>query len=416
MSLARMRPATGRTGTARSWPAWTVLALSIGLWAASVGLGRAHGPLAGVPVFDVVDVVTYTAFLAWTAVGSVIVSRRPRNRIGWLLCAAGLLMLLGSFALQYALATLLGGWPSLPGGRAAAWLAPWTTVLGLSLWFWLLLLFPDGHLPSPRWRWVAWCYGLLALPGFVSLALLPGARPGGFSELGPIPNPLGWEAAGEVLRAVNAATQVVATVLVGVAAVSIVLRLRRASGVQRQQLKWLAYAAVLLAAYYLLVFLYTRGTIRSVPPLIDTAVSGLSLVVVPAAIGMAVLRYRLYDIDRLINRTLVYGLLTLLLGGGYAAVALVLGQLAGRDSSLAVAGATLAVAALFQPARRRVQQLVDRRFNRRRYDAALTIEAFSARLRDEVDLDTLTGELLAVAAQTVEPTKASLWLRDAGRR
>ena len=130
--------------------------------------------------------------------------------------------------------------------------------------------------------------------------------------------------------------------------------------------------------------------------------------VVPAAIGMAVLRYRLYDIDRLINRTLVHGLLTLLLGAGYAAVALVLGQLAGRDSSLAVAGATLAVAALFQPARRRVQQVVDRRFNRRRYDAARTIEAFSARLCDEVDLDTLTGELLAVAAQTMQPTKASL--------
>jgi len=157
---------------------------------------------------------------------------------------------------------------------------------------------------------------------------------------------------------------------------------------QRQQLKWLASAAVLLAGYNLLAFLYTRGTIRSVPPLIDTAVSGLGLVVVPAAIGMAVLRYRLYDIDRLINRTLVHGLLTLLLGAGYAAVALVLGQLAGRDSSLAVAGATLAVAALFQP----------------------------ARLRDEVDLDTLTGELLAVAAQTMQPTKASLWLRDAGRR
>jgi hypothetical protein len=275
MSLARMGPATGRAGTARSWPAWTVLALSIGLWAASVDLGRAHGPLAGVPVFDVVDVVIYTAFLAWTVVGAVIVSRRPSNRIGWLLYAAGL----------------------------------------------LILLFPDGHLPSPRWRWVAWCYGLLALPGIVGLALLPGPQPGGFFELGPIPNPLGWEPAGEVLRPVNAIAQVVATALLGVAVVSMVLRLRRASG--------------------------------------------LGLVVVPAAIGVAVLRYRLYDIDRLINRTLVYGLLTLLLGGGYA---------------------------------------------------AKTIEAFSARLRDEVDLDTLTGELLAVAAQTVEPTKASLWLRDSGGR
>jgi hypothetical protein len=263
---------------------------------------------------------------------------------------------------------------------------------------------------------VAWCYGLLALPGIVGLALLPGPQPGGFFELGPIPNPLGWEAVGEVLRPVNAIAQVVATALLGVAVVSMVLRLRRASGVQRQQLKWLAYAAALLASYYLLAFLYTRGTIRSVPPLIDTAVSGLGLVVVPAAIGVAVLRYRLYDIDRLINRTLVYGLLTLLLGGGYAAVALVLGQLAGQDSSLAVAGATLAVAALFQPARRRVQAVVDRRFNRRRYDAARTVEAFSARLRDEVDLDTLSAELLAVVDQTVQPTRAALWLRPSTSR
>jgi hypothetical protein len=199
-------------------------------------------------------------------------------------------MLLGASATQYALAALLGGWSVLPGGRAAAWLAPWTTVLGLSLWFWLLLLFPDGHLPSPRWGGVAWLYGLLALPGIGSLALLPGAGPGGFTELGPIPNPLGWEAAAGVLQPINATAQVLATALVGVAAFSIILRLRRAKGVQRQQLKWLAYAAVVLAGYYLLAYLYTRGTIRSVPPLVDTAVSGLSLVVVPAAIGMAVLR------------------------------------------------------------------------------------------------------------------------------
>jgi hypothetical protein len=412
MSLARKVPATGRAGTARSWPAWTVLALSIGLWAATLGLGRAHGALPGVPGFDVVDVVTYSAFLAWTVVGSVIISRRPSNRIGWLLSAAGLLVLLGSCATHYALVALLGSGSEPPGGRVAAWLAPWTTVLGLSLWFWLLLLFPDGHLPSPRWRWVAWGYGLLALPGIGGLALLPGAAPGGFTELGPIPNPLGWEAAGAVLRPINATAQVLATALVGVAAASIIVRLRRAGGVQRQQLKWLAYAAVLLAGFYLLSYLYTRGTIRSIPPLVDTAVSGLGLVVVPAAIGVAVLRYRLYDIDRLINRTLVYGLLTVLLGLGYAASVLVFGQLAGRDrSNLAVAAGTLTIAALFQPARRRVQQVVDRRFNRRRYDAAKTIEAFSARLREQVDLDTLTGELLAVTDHTVEPTTSSLWLR-----
>jgi hypothetical protein len=288
-------------------------------------------------------------------------------------------------------------------------------VLGLSLWFWLLLLFPTGHLPSPRWRAVAWLYGLLALPGIGSLALLPGAQPGGFFELGPIPNPLGLEAAAAVLRPVNATAQVVATALVGVAAVSIVMRLRRARGVERQQLKWLAYAAVVLAGYYLLTFLYTRGAVRSIPSLVDVAVSGLSLVVVPAAIGVAVLRYRLYDIDRIINRTLVYGLLTALLGAVYAGVVLVLGLLSGglgtAPPSWAVAGATLAAAVLFQPARRGIQGMVDRRFNRRRYDTARTIQAFSARLRDQVDLDTLSAELLAVVDQSMEPTRVSLWLR-----
>jgi hypothetical protein len=392
-----------------------VLTLSIGMWAMTLGLGLAHGPLAGVPVFDVVDAVTYSAFLAWTVVGSVIISQRPNNRIGWLLCATGLLMLLGACTTQYALATLLGSSSPLPGGRAAAWLAPWTTVLGLSLWFWLLLLFPDGHLPSPRWRGVAWLYGLLALPGIGSLALLPGAQPGGFSELGPIPNPLGWEAAAQVLQPINATAAVLATALVGVAAVSTILRLRRAKGVQRQQLKWLAYAAVVLAGYFLVTYLYTRGTIRSVPPLVDTAVSGLSLVVVPAAIGMAVLRYRLYDIDRIINRTLVYGLLTALLGAVYAGVVLVLGQVfggvGGDPPTWVVAGATLAVAALFQPSRHRIQQAVDRRFNRRKYNTAKTIEAFSTRLRDQVDLDNLSSELTAVVDQTMEPTRVSLWLR-----
>jgi hypothetical protein len=282
-------------------------------------------------------------------------------------------------------------------------------VLGLSLWFWLLLLFPDGHLPGPRWRGVAWLYALLGVAGIGSLALLPTTQPGGFNELGPIPNPLEWEAAVEVLRPVNAVAQVVATVLIGAAAASMVMRLRRATGVQRQQLKWLAYAAVLLAGLYLTTYLYTRGTIGSIPVLIDTAINGLGLVAAPAAIGTAILRYQLYDIDRLINRTLVYGLLTILLGLGYAVSVLVFGQIAGRDrSSLAVAAATLTVAALFQPARRSLQDAVDRRFNRRRYDTARAIEGFSTRLRDELDLDALSAELRAVVDRTMEPTSVSL--------
>jgi len=194
---------------------------------------------------------------------------------------------------------------------------------------------------------------------------------------------------------------------VAVCAGSLVARLRRARGVERQQLRWVALAAALLvvAAGAALVGLAVDAT-EVVTWAISAWVAGL-----PLAIGAAVLRYRLYDLDRIISRTLAYGLLTLLLGGGYAAVVLGLGRLLGQDSSLVVAAATLAIAGLFQPARRRIQQAVDRRFNRRRHDAATTIQAFSDRLRDQVDLDTLSAELLAVVEETMQPNQASLWLR-----
>jgi hypothetical protein len=192
---------------------------------------------------------------------------------------------------------------------------------------------------------------------------------------------------------------------------SLVMRFRRSQGVERQQLKWVVYAGVLLVL--------TIPVGEYLPATIGDVLFGLIIAFLPVAAGIAILRYRLYDIDRLINRTLVYGLLTAILGAVYAAIVLVLGQLFGGigDSppSWAVAGATLAVAALFQPARHRIQAVVDRRFNRRKYDAAKTVEAFSARLRDEVDLDTLSAELLTVADQTMQPTTASLWLRPAAQ-
>ena len=191
------------------------------------------------------------------------------------------------------------------------------------------------------------------------------------------------------------------------AIVSLVVRFRRSHGVERQQLKWFTYA----------------GALVLLAPLSNALIGNVSYVLVlalPVAVGVAVLRYRLYDIDRLINRTVVYGLLTALLAGVYAGVVLVLGQLfggiGGQPPSWVVAGATLAVAAMFQPARRRIQAVVDRRFNRRKYDAARTVEAFSVRLRDEVDLDALSAELLAVVDQTIQPTRASLWLRPSDRR
>ena len=191
---------------------------------------------------------------------------------------------------------------------------------------------------------------------------------------------------------------------------SLLLRFRRARGQERLQLRWLAVGAA-LAAVALAVSL-TALVVEDTDGVVFQAALGVCVMALPLATGAAILRYRLYDLDRIISRTLAYGLLTVLLGGGYAAVVLGLGQLLGRDSSLVVAAATLAVAAVFQPARRRIQQAVDRRFNRRRHDAARIIEGFGTRLRDQVDLATLTGELLAAVDQTMQPTRASLWLRS----
>jgi peptidoglycan/LPS O-acetylase OafA/YrhL len=194
-----------------------------------------------------------------------------------------------------------------------------------------------------------------------------------------------------------------------VAAGSLVIRFRRARGVERRQLRWVALAAGLVA---LGAAVALAGLAAGTSALLGSVATQFCVAVLPVAIGAAILRYRLYDLDRIISRALAYGLLTVLLGGGYAMVVLGLGQLLGRRSSLVVvAAATLLVAALFQPVRRRVQDLVDRRFDRRRYDAAQTIAAFSARLRQQVDLDSLTSELLAVVEQTMQPTQASLWLR-----
>jgi hypothetical protein len=213
-----------------------------------------------------------------------------------------------------------------------------------------------------------------------------------------------------VLLAANRTALAVTVVGLVAGAVSLVGRFRHARGVERLQLRWVALAALLvgLGAVGVLFNLAVGGSAAGI--LFGVGV-GCCLVVPPVATGAAILRYRLYDLDRIISRTLAYGLLTLLLGGGYAAVVLGLGQFLGRDSPLVVAGATLAVAAVFQPARRRVQAVVDRRFNRRRHDAARAIEGFGTRLRDQVDLDTLTADLLAVVDQTMQPTQASLWLR-----
>jgi hypothetical protein len=265
-----------------------------------------------------------------------------------------------------------------------------------------LLLFPTGRPLSPRWRLVVWlAVGITAaytvLGALSGLLKLPSGR--------TIANPIGVAGVSVDTGPLNAVLTSLALLSLIAAVVSLVLRFWRSQDVERQQLKWFTYAGALVL-------------LAPVMPILVPSLENAPYVVVialPVAVGIAILRYRLYDIDRLINRTLVYGLLTALLGGIYAGLVLVLGQLFGGLSAepptWAVAGATLAVAALFQPARRRIQGLVDRRFNRRRFDAAKTVEAFSARLRDQIDLDTLSTELLAVVDQTMQPTLASLWLR-----
>jgi hypothetical protein len=349
--------------------------------------------------------LTFTAFMV---VGTVIVARRPDNSIGWIFSAIGLLVGTGVPAWQYAEYAYATRGGALPGAILGAWYTPLWFYSAISLAFvFTLLLFPTSRLLSPRWRPIALLAAATTAALVVlsavkpTLALVGGAKVGNPIGIAAVPDPDN-SALGEVLIGLF-------NLCVGAAVLSLVLRFPRSHGVQRQQLKWFTYAGAL-------TFLWVVVGDYLLPNLaIIDALSGVIYALVPVATGVAILRYRLYDIDRLINRTLVYGLLTALLGGAYGGAVLLLGQVfggVGRDPpSWAVAGATLAVAALFQPARRRIQQAVDRRFNRRKYDATKTIEAFSARLRDQVDLDTLAGELLAVTDKTMEPTTVSLWLR-----
>ena len=334
--------------------------------------------------------------------GALLASRRPRHPVGWLLLAFGLVpQALSGAAEGYARYALLARPGSLPAAEQLATLASATFVPGLSLLAFVLLLTPTGSLPSPRWRWFARVTAALPV-AFLAAWLLAMPHLDPDSPMASVRNPFAIPG----LAGAGVASPAIALTL-AVAAASLVRRYRRSRGTERQQLRWLAVVAALAPP----VVLATAAAIAVENLVLAGWVIGLYLALLPLAIAAAIARYRLYDLDRIISRTLAYGLLTLLLGGSYAAVVLGLGRLVGRDSSLVVAAATLAVAALFQPARGRIQQLVDRRFNRRRYDAAHTIAAFSARLRDEVDLDTLRGELLKTIEQTMQPTRASLWLR-----
>jgi hypothetical protein len=382
--------------TRLAWALWILAVVSAAVAIVLVVVSRSISR----PTYDqwtstLLFLLVYPAF---PTVGLIIAVHRPANPLGWLLLLIGLILGLNDATHAYADYTLAYRPGTLPAGLAVGWVSTWNWTLIYPILPFLFLLFPDGRLPSRRWRPLGWAIGVCS--GLV--VLLAPFRAGPLEYFPTIPNPLGIPA---VTASLFGGLLLGYFVLLVPATVSPLVRFSRARGEERQQLKWVAFAG-LFTGIELLV-----GP-RWLPPFVHTVLSAVSVLVFAAAIAVAILRYRLYAIDRIINRALVYGLLTTVLAIGYSLAVLVFGQILGQHrSSLAVAGATLTTAAVFRPVRRHIQDAVDRRFNRRHYDVAQTIEAFSARLRDEVDLDALAAELLAVVDQTMQPTRASLWLQ-----
>ena len=357
----------------------------------------------------VANVLTFTAM---ATVGAVIASRRPENLIGWLVLffpAIGATAEATEVYARYATHVNPG---ALPGGEIAWLLANSIWVMAYGLLPFMTLLFPSGTLLSPRWRWVAW--GLVA--AFGALIAADSFSPeldSGISST--VASPLAIASAAPILDAVYNMAGFTIAILWAAAGVSLVLRLARSSGDERQQMKWFAYTAAIVAVFMAAIIAVDLSGHVVPSPWEEYLVVGFILFLT-LGMAMAILRYRLYDIDLVINRTLVYGTLTAVLGGVYVGSVIGLqatfrattGQGGGE---LAIVISTLAIAALFMPLRRRIQVLIERRFYRRRYNAAQTLAAFSARMRDEVDVEKLTAELVGVVEQTMQPAHASLWLR-----
>jgi hypothetical protein len=406
-----------------AWLAWSLGTLSLGMFVANVTLyvilpRSAQPPITwGTGGLSIVFVFMLP-FLAFPLVGALIASRRPTNAIGWICLAVGLLWMLNMISGGYGIYGLRASPGSVPFpiaiGSQGEWMGPAT--VGLLCTF-LILLFPDGRLPSGRWRPLAWLSGTVLVLGSVANALAPGPLP----DLGGVRNPFGLEGYAWMPGARDALNLLLSVCMLASAS-SLVLRYRRSGGEVREQIKWIAFAASVVAlgvsgAVVLGTFTPDAGGTHPLwVGLIEDAIT-LSFAGVPIAVGFAVLKYRLYNIDLLINRTLVYGSLTALLAalyfGGVAMTQVIFRALTGQEEQpqLAIVVSTLVIAALFNPLRRRIQAFIDRRFYRRKYDAARTLEAFSARLRDETDLDALTDDLVGVVGGTMQPTHVGLWLR-----
>jgi hypothetical protein len=399
-----------------AWLAWSLCALSLTfviVWAlfkflnSPTPTGVDQAPLP-------IEVLGLLVFVLFTTIGALVVSRQPKNTIGWIFCAMGLFLTSSVAGTQYAIYALVSSPGSLPGEGTAAWLEAFLNgPIIITMFALLLLLFPNGWPPSHRWRAVLWLDLIAALLLFV-----------GFFKPGPmetsslrIANPFGIEKIGALLNALLYVGVYLTLALTAVGAVSLIVRFRRSRAEERQQIKWFAFAGAIMCAVTA-----TGPLLWSLPPsspgvtLIWPVLFISAVSTIPVATGIAILKYRLYDIDLLINRTLVYGLLTAVLFAvyffGVTATQAIVQALTGQEKQpqLTIVVSTLVIAALFIPLRRRLQSFIDRSFYRRKYDATKTLEAFSAKLREETDLDALSHDLASVVRETMQPAHVSVWL------
>ena len=401
----------GIDGTSRTAArlAWSSCALTLALTALSLLLFDLNLSHPGTHIYDYWLENTISS-LSLAPVGALVASRRPGNPVGWLMCLTGLAYGFGHFGGQYAIYALSVQLNPLPGSETFAWIVSWILPIIVGLSVFTFLLFPTGRPPGRRWRWLAWLTVAFVVAGVTSAAFSLQANVG----LGQIRNPLGIEGASYVYDMVMN----VSIFLFFAVVVSQFVRLRRATGVERQQIKWFAYAVAATVAGLFLAYYIPSST--DAPPWFEQAGYTLNVIVTPAipiAIGIAILRHRLFDIDLIINRTLVYGMLSATLAltyfGGVAGLQYLFRVLSGQERlpQLAVVASTLAIAALFNPLRRWLQAFVDRRFYRRKYDARQTLETFSAKLREETDLEALDRDLVAVVRETMDPAHVWFWLR-----
>jgi hypothetical protein len=394
-----------------AWLAWSVCALSLVLTALGLvflALNRSH---SGTPVFEFAFRSTVIV-ASCSTVGVLIASRRPAHPIGWIFSALGLLSGVHLFCGEYAIYALVVEGGSLAGGRVSAWITCWLWVPINALLAFVALLFPDGKLPSPRWRPIGWLNGVMAVAGSIAAAFLPGPS----LWIVAIDNPFGIEGLKDIKNLVDGSLEALSYGVLGIAGVvSLYVRFRGVGRVEREQIKWLAYAGAVLLTGSILLYAGPDSLSETWFRQIGFALWMIGFVGVPLAIGIAIFKYRLYEIDTVINRTLVYGLLTVVLVlvyfGGVTATQTLLRYLTGQQSTLAIVASTLLIAALFNPLRQRIQAFIDRRFYRRKYDAAKTLEAFSMKLRDETDLEALRDDLVGVVRETMQPAHVSLWLR-----